>query len=67
MTTPKENDYPCCGKCSYYTDTGVCRVDQKRKNRSNYCDKFRIRLADHYVPNMWDDWKQKALREAGSK
>lgn len=52
-----------CRSCFYYTDAGLCRNDQKKKSPNYVCADYKIRLADHYIPNMWDDWKKKAQQQ----
>ena len=56
-----------CRNCQLYTENHYCRIDQKRKKVTFTCNKFRIRLADHYVPNMWDEWKRNAERQQVKK
>lgn len=51
-----------CGSCRHYTESHYCRLDQKRKRAGQVCPEYRIRLADHYVPNVWEEWKHKAER-----
>lgn len=50
-----------CVNCAHYSDDH-CRKLDLRRPRSVDCAYFKIRLADHYVPNMWDEWKAKASR-----
>ena len=38
----------------------TCDLWKKLKS-ANDKEKERRQLADHYVPNMWDEWKKKAL------
>ena len=42
-----------------YADN-TCDLWKKLKS-ANDKEKERRQLADHYVPNMWDEWKKKAL------
>lgn len=53
-----------CRECSNYEmKDSYCRVQKHKMRRDEYCKYFRIKLADHYVPNAWDEWKKKAERE----
>lgn len=58
-----------CGKCARFDEVkGICRNDGKQKRTGEVCADFQIRLADHYVPNMWDAWKNRKMSEpAGRK
>lgn len=57
-----EQEKPSCAKCARRTENHYCSL-QGRKVRDNMkCDGFKMKLADHYVPNPWDKWK--AARQA---
>ena len=49
-----------CGNCSWFTASHYCRLDQKRKRETWHCEHYKIRLSDHYVSNVWDEWKRQA-------
>ena len=58
-----EQDVPACGKCANLSSENVCRI-QGKKVRSNWkCEQFKIRLADHYVRNIWDEWEERMRNE----
>ena len=53
-----------CRECrNYDMKDSYCRVQKRKMRRSDFCKEFRIELADHYVPNAWDEWKKKAEQE----
>ena len=57
---PKE-ELPSCASCARYDiKSSWCAVEKRKKLRSEYCSLYKIRLADHYVPNAWEEWKRKA-------
>ena len=60
-----------CSDCLFWKD-GLC--DKKRTttartdscnewiSRDNRKEKEKLQLADHYVPNAWDEWKKRILK-----
>lgn len=56
-----------CTYCQRYDNSRIiCRKDQRIKPPNFYCGDFKMKLADHYVPNVWDEWKKKAERKAAA-
>ena len=56
---PKEKE-PTCASCARYDlKRSYCAVEKRQKQRFEYCDLYKVRLADHYVRNIWDEWKDK--------
>lgn len=59
-----EQEAQCCAKCARRAESGYCNL-QGRKVRDEWkCEGFKMRLADHYVINPWDEWKAKKQAEA---
>jgi len=59
-----ENVKKCCKFCARYDlKNSFCRDEKRTKRRDEFCYMFKVRLADHYVPNIWDEWKHKAERD----
>ena len=57
-----------CSDCQRYNaERMMCRKDQRFKPPNFYCGDFKMKLADHYAPNVWDEWKKKAEREAAAE
>lgn len=49
-----------CKVCARFNvKTRVCRNDNKRKDPDYCCSDYKIILADHYVRNIWDEWKDR--------
>ncbi|MBQ6503710.1 MAG: hypothetical protein IJI57_07340 [Flexilinea sp.] len=56
-----------CSDCQRYNaERMMCRNDQTIRSPKSYCGDFKMKLADHYVPNVWDEWKKKAERKAAA-
>ena len=60
----KNNHQESDKKSVFANDT--CNLWKKLKS-ANDKELERRQLADHYVPNMWDEWKKKALRKESQK
>ena len=67
-----------CKNCvSFDATNNYCVYQQHKKNPKDSCkayvnkkdkkEKERFQLADHYVPNIWDEWKRKALLKENAK
>lgn len=53
-----------CRKCKRYDEKKrYCRRFDRIKHPDDECEFFEMSLADHYVPNVWDEWKQRKERE----
>jgi len=58
-----EGGKQCCENCARYDlEKSFCRVEKRNMRRGFWCGNYKVRLADHYVPNIWDEWKHKAER-----
>lgn len=54
-----------CRKCKRYDEKNrICRKWNQVKPPDGECPGFEMQLADHFVPNIWDEWKRK--KEKGS-
>ncbi len=59
-----------CHDCLFWED-GMCDKTRNVTSRNYSCDKWvsrnnkkekeKLQLADSYVPNIWDEWKRKAI------
>ena len=53
-----------CFNCARYRmDDSYCPVWKRKMLREQCCGNWKVKLADHYVPNAWDEWKRKAEKE----
>lgn len=66
MKGPEEAKARCRDCQRYDEDRNICRRDQTVRHPTSYCEGFRMKLADHYVPNPWDLWKKEAERKAAA-
>jgi len=52
-----------CRACKRFDEKNhLCRKDDRTVNPNWSCEEFRMKLADHFVPNVWDEWKKKKER-----
>ena len=61
-----------CSGCLFWKD-GLCDKKRTTTTRTDSCnewisrsdkkEKEKQQLADHYVPNAWDEWKKRMLKK----
>lgn len=52
-----------CRTCKRYDEKNRrCRKDDRAMNPNWSCQEYQMQLADHFVPNIWDEWKKKKER-----
>lgn len=57
-----------CGKCKRYDEKRrVCRKYDRTMGPNMGCSEFEMQLADHFVPNIWDEWKNRKERERNER
>lgn len=65
-----------CVNCLFWQD-GLCDKTRNVKSRNDSCkewiskdnleEKEKLQLANSYAPNIWDEWKKKALQKENEK
>ena len=64
----KSPEAAVCSGCQHYDEgRAICRKDQRVRHPRDFCGNFRIKLADHYIPNPWDAWKKQAEQKAAGE
>lgn len=59
---------PICRDCQRYdASKRFCKKYQWTVPETSGCSDFQMNLADHYVPNDWDKWKEEAERKEAAK
>ena len=54
-----------CRDCQRFDERKYfCRKLQISRHPSMNCPEFEMKLADHYVPNIWDQWKKQAEKRS---
>ena len=49
-----------CRQCKRYNEKErKCRKFDQIKHPNSGCEEFEMQLADHFVPNIWDEWKNR--------
>ena len=57
-----------CRMCKRYNNKEMkCRKYDEIKHPNSGCDGFEMQLADHFVANIWDDWKNRKEKERNER
>lgn len=57
-----------CSSCNHYSlEESYCRKQARKKLRNEWCQDYKIRLADSYAESIWSKWKDQKLKEQGRR